>query len=287
MKPLTLALILGLFLGKASFGTSLVINTLDNDHSYSLTKYSSNFYNTLPTVEKADSLLKKRGDFEEFLIEARSRIENEQLRELLGFRLVHRHNTLASNQKMVERFGFSSENLPFFVTRPENINIEDNVPASWLVTDKGLLVFEYSTDPDVINFISTTYGSTLIKELSEAVLRYDLEELMAPSVLKRQNFEHFQHYGIKQKKLFQPLEHSEEIHNTHANVVLPKLPQLDIKNIQTTWHLFLAKEVGCQPVWGCSGESVCAIISTGHENRGRTHQRRPIGHQPSQNEPNK
>ena len=148
--------------------------------------FSPKSYNKLPSVEDASQRLSDNGNLSLFLTEGIKIAEKHGLDDIAGVRLVHRHFDAAVDECIVESNIVDDEGIAL-VTRAEKIEIShDAEPASWIKTERGFEVFEFSRDPAVKSaHEGNLINETFLLELDQSIMKYGLSGIITPSIMKR------------------------------------------------------------------------------------------------------
>jgi len=149
-------------------------------------------YNGLCSVEKADSELKSNTLFREFLTKAKDIIVKHDLQEYVGLRLIHRHFDVQPQQVMIENFELR-EGVPSLITSSQSISsaYEPGVfPASWILSEDGLSIFEFSRDSAVFQGVNIMKDNELfIDEMRNLMIQNGVSNLLSISILKRNSID--------------------------------------------------------------------------------------------------
>jgi hypothetical protein len=146
-------------------------------------------YNHLPEVEENDKLMKTNPHSQLFINDIAEVITRYDLQDYIGVRLIHKHFRIESHQIMVEEYK-EIEGIPSFVTSAQDI--EDAIamksfPSSWIFTEEGPIIFETSTDKEVYEGVTLLLKHPeFIEEFNKLINRYQLNDIFALAVLKRQ-----------------------------------------------------------------------------------------------------
>ena len=213
------------------YGHSVQANKIPEE----LRDFNHRTYNALPLSAEADLELNKNGNLNKFLEDATPVAEKYNLSDSIGFRLLHRHEILEEGKVMVESFGHWRE-LPAFITTPEKEDTPKTYPASWAYDTSGLKVFEFSTDPEVKK-VAKQLGvhRGFFEEMKEVLVKHQLEKILAPAVLLRNSFVHFD----RTQPLYEIIE-SQPYTSVLINKSQEELDQESEKGkklIRTTWPL--------------------------------------------------
>jgi hypothetical protein len=146
-------------------------------------------YNQLPEVEDNDKTMKSNPLAELFLKEISEIIKQYGLEDYIGLRLLHKHFKIESNEVLVEEYR-EIEGIPSLVTSAQDIHdaiAKKSIPASWMFTEEGLLVFETSTDKEVHNGVALLLKHPeFIEKVSKLINNYQMNNIFALAVLKRE-----------------------------------------------------------------------------------------------------
>ena len=148
--------------------------------------FSPKSYNELPSVEDASQRLSDNGNLSLFLTEGIKIAEKHGLDDIAGVRLVHRHFDAAVDECIVESNIVDDEGIAL-ITKAEKIELShDAKPASWIRTERGFEVFEFSRDPAVRSaHEGNLINETFLLELDQAIIKYGLSGIITPSIMKR------------------------------------------------------------------------------------------------------
>jgi hypothetical protein len=201
-------------------------------------------YNQLPEVEVNNEIKRANPLAELFIKDIAEAIIKYGLQDYIGLRLIHKHFKIGSNQIMVEEYE-EIEGVPSFVTSAKNLEDAiaiNSIPASWIFTEQGPIVFETSTDKEVLDGVALLLKNPeFIEEFKKLINSYQLNEIFALAVLRR-------------KLLSQDMQNNEiyleSNYNKPKSMSVVQLSQGDSLNnartIQTNWkfkeHL---KELRC------------------------------------------
>jgi len=145
-------------------------------------------YNKLQEVEIADRILKQRKEFNKLLEKVHTLTREYNIE--LGLRLIHKHLLLDEGKIMVEKFSIFG-GKPAYITSPDYIS-ENIYPASWLIINDTLFVYEYSTDEHVKKTLERLEeDSYVLEEIVRLIKQYNLETLIAPCIHARNTLIHF------------------------------------------------------------------------------------------------
>lgn len=161
---------------------------LPEDESCGLVNYRAN-YNMLPSVEEASLRMKgidSSDAFLEFMHAASVIAHTSGLENNLGFRLVHNHFFVQEDdQIMLEEYDLDKNAL---ITSAQTINRNrtDIYPSSWILSESGdINFFEFSSDEKVKAILDEMINSNLLAEFHALLIQYNLQHLLALSILSR------------------------------------------------------------------------------------------------------
>lgn len=204
-------------------------------------------YNDQLDVIEANAVLESSGRFPSFLQEVEALIRVSGLIGIVGVRLLHKHNSISSAQRMVEsertRVTASGERIPVLETELV-LRRDDQVPIIFSITPTG--------EPQSLEFSSSVGDSYAALNLSEhkdflarfaqIVSSYSLGEVVGLCLTNRSFLE--RHLANEDCILVERTDHQR-----HSNVVYVenrKNISLD-RMIQTSWT-FLESGIGCGSV---------------------------------------
>ncbi|CAG8812089.1 38994_t:CDS:1, partial [Gigaspora margarita] len=194
----------------------------------SLNKFDSKKYNNLPFPKNAsDELENRKSEFKELLDKIKQLTKKENIE--LGLRLLHSHDIpLEDGQAMVENFG-SFEGEPAFIT---SANSPDNsYPASWILSEDGYIVFEYSTDPYVKRvYEKLLEDSSVLNKINELIKNYKLDSLIGPCITARDTLSNF---NTNHDQAL--VEHTVKDGDIYKNVVQSRPNESSSIGIKTLW----------------------------------------------------
>ncbi len=164
------------------------------------------FYNSLPSIEEADSIFKRKDGFDDFLEEAGNLAHKYDLAEVMGLGLLHKHFDLESGQVMFENYINRS-----LVTSAHNISAlqhQNALPYGWIFSNSGSMeVFEFSTDPVVQSTVKQIKDSKFLQEMHNLFVEHQMQDLFALSILNKELLEHKAGY-IYQEMNYGDAKHS-------------------------------------------------------------------------------
>ena len=151
-----------------------------------LHRFDSEVYNQLLSPEEANTILKKSSSLDSLLLEARKVVEDFQLKpHEWGFRLIHKHFKVPDGLIPTEYFSLHDDDASY-ITRALKISDKSNTsPASWMKVGNEIFVFEFADDLRVKQVLSSM-GHDVFHKLFEIIERYGLQEVLAPSILVRE-----------------------------------------------------------------------------------------------------
>jgi hypothetical protein len=145
-------------------------------------------YNQLPEVEMNDETRKTNPHAEFFIKDIAEAITKYDLQDYIGLRLIHKHFKIEGGRVMVEDYE-EIEGTPSFVTSAQNIKdaaAMKSIPASWIFTEEGPIVFETSTDKEVPDGVALLLKHPeFIEEFKYLINSYKLTNIFALAVLRR------------------------------------------------------------------------------------------------------
>lgn len=204
-------------------------------------KAHSSYYNSLPSVEENDKLLKQSPQFQNVLKEAEEIITKYELNDSIGLRLIHRHYLLNDNQVMAEAYNLES-GTPSLVTAPYSFEETQEIkarPSSWIFgsNSQDISLFETSTDFAVRETsLKLQKSPEFFEEMGEVIRNYQMKNLLSLAVLKR-------------KSLFaQPGQVYLEINSTDESKSIVQIWNASEKpqdSIITTWSFKGPQEGNC------------------------------------------
>jgi hypothetical protein len=160
------------------------------DDKFDLNIFEQNYYNKLLKAGKANQLIKEKSEnFKDLCTEGNQLLLDHQI-EGVGARLVHRHFEIEKDEKIIERVG-DYEGEQALITKPDT-NHEGSVPASWILDKENMhyKVFECTTCNKAKKIYEYLKEKTkFLKEFADLLLKYDLQELIALSILDRDYFD--------------------------------------------------------------------------------------------------
>jgi hypothetical protein len=210
------------------------------------TKFSPNRYNDLPKAADSSKNLQQHSDFTEFLEKFYSLVKEYSVELEFGLRLIHRHMQVDEGKVMVEKFQFHQD-VPALITSAD-FPTEETYPASWLLENNNeLSVFEFSNDVQVKHVLEKlAENPSIFMKVCELIREYNLENLLAPSIIARDSRKHFEmDYGFVEITDFE----------SNASIVKNKKNQPSNNNSVDTLWTYNAYERKC-----CSdhGDNKCS-----------------------------
>ncbi len=211
------------------------------------TKDYSMIYNTLPSVEEADSEV-SRNDFKDkahFLKEVSRLLRKHNLQQKLGIALLHKHCKVREGERMVESPEIVNGEKAL-VTKPIRSVSNIGVPTVWSIEDGQYHPLEYTTDTLACDLFNES--EIPIEFLSDFAALSDSSPIgryLGLAVVERA----FYNDNEKQQQI--PLEYS-NFKNRHNVVFLKR--QCDLRNtIQTAWSFKEDNDVTLE----CESKSYC------------------------------
>ncbi|CAG8759176.1 16241_t:CDS:2 [Dentiscutata erythropus] len=212
-------------------------------------------YKSLPSPEEANEELKKKEpEFNELLEKVMDLTKKRNIE--LGLRLIHGHDTpLEDGQAMVENFG-TFQDKPALITSAAIPNGK-TYPASWILSDKKYLVFEYSTDTRVKQVYERLLeDSSALDEISAYIRQYNLDSLVGPCITAREAMTKF---NMGQGQILS--EHTTMLNEKHVNIVQSRQNKNFLSDsIKTLWGAQINDFVMTVPCY-CTPSQHIATIS--------------------------
>jgi hypothetical protein len=156
--------------------------------SVQLESFDYGKYNRLLSPEEASERLNEK-NFKNFLAEACILLDKKEyayFKKLLGLRLLHRHHEVKLGQILAEVYEeFRGKKAS--VTKLEQLKEQGApVPASWMHSDEGIKVFEYSHDQNVKDLYSKLQqNGEIIVDLINLLRKHGLEKVLSIAILDR------------------------------------------------------------------------------------------------------
>jgi hypothetical protein len=196
------------------------------------TNYSER-YNKLPEVEVNNEIKKNNPLAELFIKDTAEAITKYGLQNYIGLRLIHKHFKIEANQIMVEEYE-EIEGIPSFVTSAKNLEDAiaiNSIPASWIFTEQGPIVFETSTDKEVPDGAALLLKNPeFIEEFKKLVTSYKLNDIFALAVLRRKPLSH----DMQSNQIY--LENNFNKPKSMSVVQLGQKDSLNNTTIQANWR---------------------------------------------------
>ncbi|CAO5682260.1 MAG: hypothetical protein HEEMFOPI_01643 [Holosporales bacterium] len=166
-----------------------VSSPLKASNEYKFNDFNPNAYNALSGPEEANSIL--TGIPEAMTYIDRCLDEANDVGMDLGFRLLHRHGFVGQNECMVEHFELRDQR-PSLVTTQKTFSSEQYFPASWMIQNGSLKVFEFSTDKKVDkNMKLILENIDVFSDILKTLHKQGLDKVLAPAILKRSSEDFF------------------------------------------------------------------------------------------------
>ena len=232
---------------------SMLLNvTGSNAEIYSLddldTKGHADFYNTLPSVEHSDELLKSRKDsFEHFLTSVKGIVLRYEMQQEVGLRLIHNHYNISDSQIMVEKFE-EIVGIPSLVTSPcavKEFN-QEALPTGWIFSSSNTTkpnLFEASTDGAVRSAINKLSSEPeFIQEMGDMIRQHQFEDLIALGILSRDGL------TAEDGDMFLEINSADE---ARSIVQVKQIMESPMDFIKTSWNFKGPTQHGCLKTWGC------------------------------------
>ena len=232
--------------------------------------FEASAYNRLMDVNSADAKL-TRAARAASLQELANIIERNGLEKKLCIRLLHKHNDVSDNERMIEYDSLDQEGFAL-VTRAIDITSSeyDVVTNSWQLTSTGWMSVEFSKrslleEPG----INPETQRKAFAEIAEVIERLGLADILGPALS-------YSAYVDEQRPSdgWNLLERS-AIEN-RANVLRYQSPKEfnSLGNIETKWIAVSQQTVDGKRVWFASARCACSVSPEGgHEG---THVHLPV-----------
>lgn len=213
-------------------------------------------YNALPGIERANDAIRKDGNFESLMSGLGRVILDHQLEDVVGIRLLHRHNDLRPGDLMIEDLE-SVDDVPALVTaryRKGEISF-DYLPSMWACRgDSGFQELEYSKrDLLPIDSIFVRDHIRFFSDFAAKARELQIEDFLGVCVLDKNEF-------LIDKNLQTEVESTDV--NRPANVIVVRSKDLvrTENYFETTWQVHRESNTSC-PTTCCS---YCTPRSPGH-----------------------
>ncbi len=210
-----------------------------------LDKYNVH-YNSLPSVEESDALLKMSPRFDAFLNDAKETVTRYELESFIGLRLIHRHFLLGDSQVMAEGYELVSQ-APSLVTYAHNIEDAIEVgatPSSWIFSSnpEEVRLFESSTDYAIKSARSLLEKSPdFMDEMGKVLREHALYTLISVAVLKRDAL------VASEDQVYFEMNYP----NPAKSVVQLWDASEAIQSIRTSWSFKGPRQLKCPQRWTC------------------------------------
>ncbi len=228
-------------------------------------RFSASHYNQLPSIEAADRSFSNSNGCEA-LIKVGSMILDYHLEDLIGVRLLHRHNRLDDFEVMVEQEEVDTNGRDCLSTRAIAKNESDCVANSWMLGSSGFEAVEFSTDPNVRLANAKGISNQFTKDIETVIDAQGVRNLLGLCIVPRS-------FYTKPR----PKEHTILVETTddarRANVVRFDCPENYIITtlVPTSWVFRRGEDIqtGGRVVMGCVRENcvphtACVIIGGSH-----------------------
>lgn len=206
-------------------------------------------YNNLQFVESATEKLGSISEFKDFLVNSKRIATDFELNDYLGFRLIHRHFHLNPGEVMVELFE-RYDDIDSLVTSAFSASVamqKEAAPASWIFSGSEIIPFEFSTDRAVKEGLTRIQENPeVFLQLKDLIIRNNLQELIALSIVKRANLA----CDVNESRLEK--SYGNEARDMGYSVV-QKTSKADISSLDyvTAWHLNFQNDDTCVPDGHC------------------------------------
>jgi hypothetical protein len=214
-------------------------------------------YNALPGIEQANDAIRKDRNFDALMSGLGRVILDHRLEDVIGIRLLHRHNDLRPGDLMVEDLEAFDESPALVTARYRKGDVDfEYMPSMWACRgDQGLQELEYSRR----DLLAT--DAQFVKDNAKFFLKFAQEA-------KNLNTEDFLGVCLLDKNNFPVNKDSEtEVESTDvvrpANVILIRSKDLirTENYFETTWQVHRESNTSC-PTTCCS---YCTPRSPGHQ----------------------
>jgi hypothetical protein len=167
------------------------------EDGWNLNCFNQKVYNSLPSSVDATLALRDNGNLEVCLEKARKVVDEYDAGvDFLGFRLVHRHNSLRNEEIMVEEHKEEDEK-PLIISSTRFVDESSSaIPVSWILGNGGICTaFEYVIDPIAkAGYEYLVDHMSLFKQISEVTYDCGLGSILAPAVVERGFHVHFRQF---------------------------------------------------------------------------------------------
>lgn len=213
-------------------------------------------YNSLPTVEFANSIVNQQADFRELLENIGKDIVSHNCQDVVGVRLLHKHNSIEDNELMIEvEEVVEGRQALSTVKTSGDVGYFTYVPNVWSCTANGDIVPLEYTDISCVSIDEDffTDNGELFRSVSRRLAGHRLENLLGLTIISKPTF---QFDGITHAAV----EYSDI--ERDANIIIARRrDKLDRSRlIETTWDFSTSTMTSCTP----SCYSYCVQYSPGH-----------------------
>jgi hypothetical protein len=214
-------------------------------------------YNLLNDVESANTFLRSKGNFDDVLMEIGRLVIGFNLQNLLGVRLLHKHNDISSRQFMIEDQENSvSDGLTLTTRRMNRSNINfDYIPSIWrCCVDGSIEPIEFCrstlTDVEVSFFLTHMH---IFQNIAVLIKSHGLEQVLGLCLLNKSSLPH----DSDSEAL---VEYIDIFRSANIVKIRPKWMTSNLNYLETTWEFRTAETMTC--VRNCY--SYCVVYSPGH-----------------------
>ncbi|NUF39309.1 hypothetical protein [Acinetobacter lactucae] len=217
-------------------------------------------YNSLPGVMKAHSAISLSPNFHSTLEEVGQILANNNLHDLIGISLIHRHNDLSDDEIMFQYSEqLNDETIALVTARTKVIDIDGPIcPMNWRVNTKDSIEpLEYCLISDSKldkNFF--TKHQSVFSDVAMVLERNGLEKFLGLSLLRANELGETTPDYIA-------VEHTDS--KRGANIVTLHQRDESINLITTLWRFDGAEQQRCIPFQQCVPRSPGHDITPGHE----------------------
>ncbi len=210
-------------------------------------QFNPNVYNGLWTVEEANKQV-NRNDYQDkadFLKKSAYLLAKYDLKDKLGIRLLHKHNEIESDERMIESEAIVNDEKALITEPVKNSFGNKSVPGVWKIVDGNFYPLEFTNDPLACQLYSDLeIPDGFLNDYRNQVNSSPIGKYLGISIVKRKFFE------TDNPENF-PLEYSDA--ENRSNVIFLR-PRREInKSIQTSWSFHRNIDIKL----ACKSDSYC------------------------------
>ena len=231
-----------------------------------LSMYEKKSYNSLFGIADANREWHKLGG-DETVGNLLSLIADAGLGDVIGLRLLHKHNDLYEDEVMLETAEVDTEGFSLTTSPVDKLIEGQGVCNSWQLTEDGFIPVEFST-PDLLiePYFDMQEHRETFEKLAKIITAYGVEKILGPCI----NYSKFvTSYSPVAEAAF--LEKTDS--DNRANVVryVEMSDPNFLNSTKTKWHARRMLNASGSPKWLTACSCFCSVMPEGGHQGTTTH----------------